>query len=114
MVPYVDDVPIKGPINEYRLPDGGYMTIPQNSGIRRFVWEHFQNVNRIVQRMKYSGGTFSGTKAVICKREITVLGHRCTPEGRLPDESQVSKIVKWGPCKDLKDVGAFLGTIGIA
>ena len=29
-VPYVDDVPFKGPTNEYRLPDGGYMTIPQN------------------------------------------------------------------------------------
>ena len=90
------------------------MTIPQNSGIWRFVWEHFQNVNRIVQRMKYSGGTFSGTKAIICKHEIMVLGHRCTPEGHLPDESRVSKIVKLGPCKDLTDVRAFLGTIGIA
>ena len=33
---------------------------------------------------------------------------------RLPDKSRVAKIVNWGPCKDLSDVHAFLGTIGVA
>jgi hypothetical protein len=39
--------PIAGPDTQYELEDGGYQTIPENSGIRRFVWEHFTNVNRI-------------------------------------------------------------------
>jgi hypothetical protein len=112
-VPYIDDVPIKGPRSEYRSEDGTFETIPHHTGIRRFVWEHFQGVNRIVQRMKYSGGTFSGYKSILCAREITVLGHRCTPEGRLPDPTKIDKVANWGELFDLSDVRAFLGTIGV-
>ena len=77
-VPYIDDVPIKGPKTRYELEGGGYETIPANPGIRRFVWEHLENVNRVLQRMKHVGGTFSGYKSVLCAEEITVVGHRCT------------------------------------
>ncbi|ETW83218.1 hypothetical protein HETIRDRAFT_315669 [Heterobasidion irregulare TC 32-1] len=112
-IPFIDDVPIRGPPTRYELPNGGFETHPDNPGIRRFVWEHFQGLNRVVQRMKYSGGTFSGHKATLCAAEITVVGHRCTYEGRLPDESRVESIMKWGPCRDLSDVRAFLGTIGV-
>ena len=65
------------------LPDGSYERIPENPGIRRFIWEHFQNVNRVVQRMKYCNGTFSGYKYLLCAEEITVVGHRCTIDGRM-------------------------------
>ena len=88
-------------------------TIPENAGIQPFVWEHFQDLTCVVQRMKYSGGTFSGYKSILCAPEITVLGHRCTAEGRLPDPSRMAKIVNWGPCKDLTDVRAFVGTIRV-
>jgi Integrase zinc binding domain/RNase H-like domain found in reverse transcriptase len=112
-VPFIDDVPIKGPDSDYRQPDGSFETIAENPGIRRFVWEHFQNVNRVVQRMKYAGGTFSGFKAVLCAQEFSVVGHRCTPRGRIPDDSFIAKISAWGPCQDLSDVRAFLGTVGV-
>src|SRR5258708_20416361 len=42
-----------------------------------------------------------------------VLGHRCTPEGRLPDTTRVNKISNWGELYDLSDVRSFLGTIGV-
>jgi hypothetical protein len=45
--------------------------------------------------------------------EIFVLGHRCTPEGWLPDELRVSAIRKWGPCQSLSEVCAFLGMVGV-
>jgi len=112
-VPYIDDVPIKGPKSYYQSNDGTYETIPENAGIRRFVWEHFQGLNRVVEHMKYSGGTFSGYKSALCTREITVLGHRCTPEGRLPDLTKVDKVANWGELFNLTDVRAFLGTIGV-
>jgi hypothetical protein len=112
-LPYIDDVPVKGPATMYLQDNGQPETIQENPGIRRFVWEHFQDLNRVVQRMKYSGGTFSGFKTTLCAPEITVLGHRCTAEGRLPDQSRIAKIVNWGPCKDLTDVRAFVGTIGV-
>ena len=99
-LPYIDDVPVCGPATEYLQENGKPKTISDNPGIRRFVWEHFQDLNRVVQRMKYSGGTFSGYKTLLCMPEMTVLGHRCTPQGRLPDELRVAKIVNWGACKD--------------
>ena len=111
--PYIDDVPVRGPASRYILPNGEPETIPENPGIRRFIWEHFQDLNRVVQRMKYCGGTFSGYKTFLCRSEIAVLGHRCTMEGRLPDSSRVEKIANWGPCQNLSDVRAFLGTIGV-
>src|SRR4051794_15510516 len=62
--PFIDDVPIKGPETRYETADGGYETIAENPGIRRFVWEHLNNVNRAMQRMKAHGGTFNGKKTI--------------------------------------------------
>jgi len=58
MLPYIDDVPIRGPKTRYKLPGGGVETLDQNPGIRRSVFEHLENVNRILQRMKHARGTF--------------------------------------------------------
>ena len=44
-IPYIDVVPVKGPKSRYVLDDGSYERIPENPGIRRFIWEHFQNLN---------------------------------------------------------------------
>ena len=63
--------------------------------------------------MKYSGGTYSGFKTLLCIPEFDIIGYRCTIDGCLPDKTCISKIVNWGPCKDLMDVQAFLGTIGM-
>jgi hypothetical protein len=112
-IPYIDNIPIKGPTTTYQKVDNSYETIPENPGIPRFVWEHFENLNRVVQRMKYCGRMFSGPKLYLCVPEIFILGHRCTLEGRLPDESRVSVIQKWGPCQSLFKVRAFLGMVGV-
>ena len=41
-IPYIDDVPVKGPKSDYRGEDGMFETIADNPGIWRFVWEHFE------------------------------------------------------------------------
>jgi hypothetical protein len=112
-VPYIDDVPVKGPKTRYELPDGTFEVIPENAGIRRFVWEHFQNLNRVVQRMKYCGGTFSGHKTILCAEEITVVGHRCTVNGRMPETDRVGVIERWPALTTQTEVREFLGTIGV-
>ena len=48
-IPYIDDIPICGPASTYQATNGTFETIPENSSIRRFVWEHFQNLNCIIQ-----------------------------------------------------------------
>ena len=111
--PYIDDVPVRGPSSRYELPDGTYETIPENKGIRRFVWEHINNVNRILQRMKYCGGTFSGKKTIICAEEIQVLGHLCGYDGRKPTEDTIGVIMRWEKCDNISDVRSFLGITGV-
>ena len=111
-IPYIDDVPVRGPASRYEK-DGSYETIPENSGIRRFIWEHIQSVNRILQRMKYCGGTFSGKKTLVCAAEIEVVGHTCSLEGRKPSDDKISTIMNWTVCKNLSDVRSFLGITGV-
>ena len=48
-ISYIKDVPIRGPATTYQATDGTFKTIPENSGIHHFVWEHFQNLNCIIQ-----------------------------------------------------------------
>ena len=84
-VPFVDDVLVKGPPTRYETGLNSFETIPENPGIHRFVWEHLQNINRILQRIRHVGGTFSAAKSHICTPSAVVVGHLCTYNGRLPD-----------------------------
>ncbi|KZT31267.1 hypothetical protein SISSUDRAFT_995348, partial [Sistotremastrum suecicum HHB10207 ss-3] len=66
-----------------------------NSGIRRFIYEHLTDVNRILHRLAHAGATVSAKKLFICVPEVTILGHTCNFYGRKADNSHVSKIVNW-------------------
>jgi hypothetical protein len=112
-IPYIDDVPVRGPASRYEISPGKYKTIPENDGIRLFVWEHMQTVNRILQRMKYSGGTFSGKKTLVCSASIVVVGHKCDYEGRKPVEDRIGVILRWEKCNNLSEVRSFLGITGV-
>ena len=84
--------------------------LEKNPGIWRFIFEHMGNVNRILQRMKYAGGTFLGPKTKICEDHITIVGFDCSYKRRKPTRDTIGKIMSWGPWEDTTDVRAFLGT----
>ena len=111
--PFADDVPIKGPTTRYEQPNGTFETIPENPGIRRFVWEHFQSVHRIIQRVKAYGATFSGKKAFVGVPRAEILRHICAYEGRVADPSRVQAIQDWPVPTNVSEVRAFLGTCGV-
>jgi hypothetical protein len=139
--PFMDDVPVKGPPSHYETDDKGwylpspmgympddnqqsavphesdsdgifYEVIEENPGIRRFVWEHLGNINCVRQRIKKCGGTFSGWKMDICVPSI-VVGHRCTYEGRVPEDQKIKKILDWLACNSLTEVCGFLGVCSV-
>jgi len=70
-----------------------FKTLPENPGICCFIWEHFQNVNQILQRVRHAGDTFLAAKSHIYTAHI-------------------QKIVDWPICKSLTEVRGFLGTVG--
>ena len=110
--PFLDDTVVMGPRSRYETLGGGYETIPNNTGIRRFIWEHLNDVHRVMHRLGHAGSTISAKKIFLAVPEVIVLGHKCTYEGHIPDESKVTKVRTWLPCKTVSDVRAFLGTAG--
>jgi len=92
-LPYIDDVLIRGPKTRYELPGGKVETLDWNPRIRKFMFEHLENINRILQRMKHAGGTFSGPKMTICSDHITIVGFECLYEGRKLTSNTIGKIL---------------------
>lgn len=109
---FIDDLPIKGPKTQYLDQDGNPEVIPENPGIRRFIWEHAQDVHRVIQRIKQAGLTFSAAKAQVARPNVIIVGQKCTPEGRVPEDDKVEKIKKWPQPRNVKDVRGFLGLCG--
>ncbi|KAG9223332.1 hypothetical protein CCMSSC00406_0008936 [Pleurotus cornucopiae] len=109
---FVDDLPIKGPKTQYLDKNGKPEMIPENPGIRRFIWEHAIDVHRVMHRVKCAGATFSAKKAQICRKEAVIVGQKCGPEGRSPEDDRVSKILKWPILTTPKEVRGFLGLCG--
>ena len=109
---FIDDLPIKGPRSSYLDKTGKPEALKENPGIRQFIWEHAEDVHRIIHRVQHAGATFSPTKVQLARPEAVIVGHKCTPEGRLPDDQKIQKILNWPPLKTPKDVRGFLGLCG--
>ncbi|KIK32598.1 hypothetical protein CY34DRAFT_40385, partial [Suillus luteus UH-Slu-Lm8-n1] len=78
-------------------------------GIRRFVWEHCVDVNRVLHRLRHAGATISASKLFLCVPQVLVVGQLCSYQGRTPDTAKVDKITHWPPCTTKTEVRAFLG-----
>jgi hypothetical protein len=109
---FIDDAAIKGPASFYLDEKGQPEYLKENPGIRRFVWEHANDVHRIMHRVKCAGGTFSGKKTQMGRREVSILGQTCCPEGRKPDRGKIAKVLDWPDLKSVKEVRSFLGLCG--
>ena len=59
--------------------------------------------------MKYCGGTFSGPKTILCAEEITVFGHRCTMNGRIPEPDCIGVIERWPACTSVTEIKKITG-----
>jgi len=109
---FIDDVPIKGPANRYLDQDGKEETLKENPGIRRYVWEHLQDLHRVLHRIGEAGGTVSGKKMQLCKPEVEIVGQKCSREGRTPTDTRAQRIRDWPTPANLTEVRGFLGLCG--
>ncbi|GBG85690.1 hypothetical protein CBR_g40421 [Chara braunii] len=81
--------------------------------IRRFVWEHINDVVKVLKRLKEFNLTASGIKSRHCMKRAVILGFLCDEKGRRPDAKKTNKILEWPtPFKSITDVRSFLGTCG--
>ena len=109
---FIDDLPVKGPKTWYPDKDGKPEVLKENPGIRRSIWEHAQNVNVVMHKVRLAGATFSPKKTEVCRPEAIILGHKCSFEGRYPEDKRVEKILKWPAPENLTELRQFLGLCG--
>ena len=109
---FIDDIPIKGPESKYLTEGGEEATIPENPGIRRYVWEHLQDLHRILHRIGEAGGTVSGKKMQLCRSDVEIVGQKCSSRGREPTDAKVKKILDWPVPRNTTDMRGFLGLCG--
>ncbi|SJL18083.1 uncharacterized protein ARMOST_21655 [Armillaria ostoyae] len=109
---FIDDLPIRGPRTQYLDNQGQPKVLAENPGIRKFIWEHANDVHRIMHCIKCAGGTFLPKKTQICRPSVVILGQKCSAEGCHPEDARVEKILKWPPLKSVTATQGFLGLCG--
>ena len=67
---FVDDIPIKEPTSRYLGPDGKPETLAENPRIRRYIWEHLNDLHHILHQIGQAGGTMSGKKMQLGRTEV--------------------------------------------
>ena len=102
-LPYVDDIGVKGPKSRYNDEE-----VPELPGVRRFVFEHLQNLDRVLAELERAGTTISAEKSHFCSAGMKIVGFVCDYEGRHPDQGKVSKILLWPDCRNVSDARAFM------
>ena len=100
-MPFLDDVGVKGPTTTYNNTE----VLP---GVRRFVMEHIQALDRTLERIERAGCTI-GPKSQFCMDGVVIVGFVCGAEGRTPETAKVIKILEWKPCTNVAEARAFIG-----
>ena len=100
-MPFIDDVGVKGPYTDYN----NELKLP---GIRRYVYEHLQNLDRTLERIERAGACI-GPKSQFCYNGMVIVGFVCGAEGRGPEEAKVRKINNWTRCDNPTEAKAFMG-----
>ncbi|GBG86966.1 hypothetical protein CBR_g44420 [Chara braunii] len=87
--PYIDDNPIKGAQEKDETE--------VQPGIRKFVWDHLQDIKDLLRRFLVYNITASGPKSILAIPEVTILGFRCGQSGFLPRRIWLSTPPDWPP-----------------
>jgi hypothetical protein len=83
--PFVDDVGVKGPYTDY----DGEEALP---GIRRFILEYIQNLDKTLERIERARASI-GAKSQFYKDGLNVVGFICNSKGREPSVDKVIRIM---------------------
>ncbi|GBG60344.1 hypothetical protein CBR_g4300 [Chara braunii] len=103
--PYINDNPVK----EAREKNETEV----QPGVRKFMWDHLQDIKKLLRRFLEYNITASGPKSILAVPEVTILGFRCGAYGRMLDPVKTDKIAQWPtPLRTTTEVRVFLGVVG--
>ena len=87
----------------------------------RFVWtdecqrafdEQLTRVNEVFGRLGKANLKLKPSKCSLCQRSVKFLGHVVSEKGITMQDEKISAIRDWPPCRNIKDVRAFMGLSG--
>ncbi len=79
---FIDDVGVKEPKTKYTNKEVA-------PGIKRYVLEYIQNLNKVLGDLERVGVTIAGAKFQFCRTSIKIMGYNCDADGRYPNTSKV-------------------------
>ena len=100
--PFLDDVGVKRPKTKYFIEK-------MAPGIRRYVFEHIQNRNKVLADLKRAGVIIASAKSQFYHTSIRIVGYICDADDRHSDTSKVLKILDWPECTDIISAPVFIG-----
>ena len=98
---FIDNIRVKGLYTDYSRE-------LKLLGIRRFVFEHLQNLNKALNRIKQAKASIR-PKSQFCYDSIGIIGFVCGFRGRSLAATKVSKILDQHQCNNITKAKAFLG-----
>ena len=87
-MPFIDNLPIKG------CEEGEKDEALDQRGCRKFVVDHISDCDAILTRLEEVHLTLSGSKTTFGAREVLIVGHLCSIEGRRSSPQKVDVIKK--------------------
>ena len=103
-MPFLDNISIKGCLVEDKDEMVG------RDGCQRFILNHINDCEKVLQRLEDAQLTFSGEKSAFGHSEILVVGHLYGPYNRKPSPAKIETIsVMKEECKSVTEVRRFLG-----
>ena len=99
-LPFLDDIGVKGLLFAYNNKEALL-------GIKQFVIEHVQTLNRTLIQLKRASCTIS-LKLQFYIDRIKIVGFICRVEGKTLNSVKVIKIFKWKPYTDIREARAFI------
>ena len=103
-MPFLDDIPIKGCLEREKDE-----TIVGN-GCRKFVMDHINDCESILNKLEQVHLTLSGTKSSFGQNEVLIVGHMCGWYGRKPSPIKINAIQNMKEvCESVTEVRRFLG-----
>ncbi len=99
---FLDDMGVKRPKTKYNNEELA-------PGIRRYILEHIQNLDKVLADLEQASVTIARAKSQFCRAGLKVVGYICDANGRHPDTSKVLKILDWPDGTDVTSTRAFMG-----
>ncbi|KAJ5542891.1 Retrovirus-related Pol polyprotein [Penicillium sp. DV-2018c] len=99
---FLDDLAVKGPRSKY----GGAFA---EFGIRRYVLEHLQNLDKTLYLLELAGAIVSAEKSQFMMSGMEIVGWICHLNGRRPEEAKVAKVIEWPVPQNKIELRSFVG-----